>query len=276
MIEPGLIDHLPNDDYHAATDWLSSTQIKKLLPENYKAAPPSSDALAFGTLFHTCVLEPENLAGYVVLDAAAIAGDNPKTGKPYDAPHMTARYKAAVAEAEADGHTVVTQEAWDKAHAMRDAIAAHDTAPRLLFEDAGRNELSAFAIDENGLKVKARFDRLVPGIGVDLKSTSGRPGRDSIARTVVDFGYDLQAAHYLAVADLLGLDMQAFAFVLVTKDEPYRVTVCDLDDSFLHRGRALRAKALERLTNPTADAYEGASGFLTVEAPSWALRENAS
>ena len=32
MIEPGLIRDMPNDAYHAETDWLSSSMLKKLLP----------------------------------------------------------------------------------------------------------------------------------------------------------------------------------------------------------------------------------------------------
>lgn len=277
MIAPGIYPDMANDAYHADADYLSSTRLKGYLPEHYKKAPPSSDALAFGTLFHTCVLEPDRLTQYVVLDAAKIAGDNPKTGRPYDAPQMTGKYKAAVAEAEAGGQAVVSQDDWDRAMRMRDAIEHHDTARRLLFDDDGRAELSCFAVDENGVRHKARFDRLIPGVGIDLKSTSGKPGEDSIARTVVDFGYDLSAAHYLAVADLLGLDVQAFAFVFCTKpttpDEEPMVTVCDFDEPFLARGRALRERAIRRHTDPAEPRYQGATGFLTITAPQWALRK---
>lgn len=277
MIAPGIYPDMANDAYHADADYLSSTRLKGYLPEHYKKAPPSSDALAFGTLFHTCVLEPDRLTQYVVLDAAKIAGDNPKTGRPYDAPQMTAKFKAAAVEAEADGRTVVTQEAWDRAHRMRDAIHRHDTARRLLFEEDGRAELSAFAVDAAGVAHKARFDRVITAVGIDLKSTSGKPGPDAIARAVIDYGYDLSAAHYLAVADLLDLDVQAFAFVFCTKpttpDEEPMVTVCDLDEPFLARGRALRERAIRRHTDPAEPRYQGATGFLTITAPQWALRK---
>lgn len=281
MIAPdfvGIVEDLDNDEYHAEQAHLSSSRLKALLPEHFKTGG-SSEALPFGTLFHTVVLEPELAEGYVVLDAHAIAGDNPKTGKPYDAPQMTARFKAAVAEAKADGRTVVAQADWDRAHAMRDAILSHDTARRLLFEEDGRAELSAFAIDEDDIAHKARFDKLITGVGIDLKSTSGKPGEDSIARSVIDYGYDLSAAHYLAVADLLGIELQAFAFVFVGK-EPlpngiHPVTVCDLDETFLARGRALREKAIRRHLDPAEPRYQGASGFLTLTAPAWARKDIA-
>lgn len=279
MIDPdfvGTLTDLSNDDYHADETFISSSRLKAYLPERYKLGG-SQEALDFGTLFHTVVLEPENLAEYVALDAEKIGVK--ADGTPAQNPTMTAAWKLAVAEAEADGRKVIAQQDLDRAYAMRDAVAAHETAARLLFSEDGLSEVSAFAIDEDGIRHKARFDRHIPGVIVDLKSTAGKPGRESIARTVIDYGYDLSAAHYLAVAELLGLDVQAFAFVFVSKEPgangQHFVTVCDLDDAFLDRGRDLRTKALRRHADPTEPAYEGASGFLTIDAPPWALREIA-
>lgn len=274
MIEPGLRADLSNDDYHALTDWYSSSQLKAALPEHYKAFTGTTDALEFGTLVHTAVLEPDNLAGYVALDAEKIGVKS--DGTPAQNPTMTAAWKRAVAEVEQDGKSVVAQQDLDRALAMRDAIAAHDAAARLLFSEDGTSEESAFAIDEAGVRHKARFDRRIPGLIVDLKTTSAKPGADALARAVIDYGYDTSAAHYLAVADLLGLDVQGFAFVFCTKTEPYRVTVCELDGAFLARGEALRRRAIDRLTNPAAPPYEGASGFLTLPAPRWAQLEETA
>lgn len=268
-IQPGVYADMPNDAYHADATYLSSTRLKGYLPERY-TKPTGTAALDFGTLFHTTVLEPEKLGAFVVLDAHAIAGNNPKTGKPYDAPHMTARFKAAVAEAEQDGRAVVAQTDWDLAQRMADAIAAHPTARALLLDSEGACEESAFAVDENGIGHKARFDKRIPGAIVDLKTTSAKPGGDSLARAAIDFGYDLSACHYLEVAALAGLDADAFALVFVSKTDPARVTVAELDDSLLARGRVLRALAIERHVNPAAPPYEGASGYLTLTAPRWA------
>lgn len=273
-MEPGLIPDLPNDDYHALTDWWSSTQLKARLPERYKTGG-SSDALTFGTLVHEVVLEPDALDHYEVVDANTIAGDNPKTGRPYDNPTMTARYKAHVAEVEQSGKTLVAASDWGRANAMRDAIAAHKAAAGLIYGSGGHNEESALWIDDNGVRHKARFDRRIPGALVDLKTTSAKPGADSLTRACIDYGYDLSAAHYLEVAGGLGLDADVFAHVWVGKEAPYRVTVTELDSAFLARGRVLRALALERAAN-LAPAYEGASGYLTLTPPRWAeLQETA-
>lgn len=270
-MKPGLHRDMTNADYHAETDWLSSSMLKALLPEHYKTGG-SQEALDFGTLFHTVVLEPDNLAEYVALDAEKIGLKS--DGTPAQNPLMTVAWKRAVAEAEADGKTVIAQQDLDRALAMRDAVLAHETAADLLFKREGWVEESAFA-EVDGVPCRARFDKRIPGVILDLKSTSGKPGRESIRRSVIDYGYDLSAAHYLAVAEALDLDVQGFGLVFVAKTAPHFVTVCDLDEPFLERGRALRAQAIERHLNQ-ADAYEGATGFLTLTCPRWAdLRETA-
>lgn len=263
----GLMPDLGNDDYHADTRWMSSTRLKRYLPELYRQGG-SQDALDFGALFHTVVLEPDNLAAYVALDAEKIGVK--ADGTVAQNPTMTAAWKRAVAEAEQDGKTVIAQQDLDRANAMRDSVLAHDTASSLLFSDDGRSELSAFATDEQGIQHKARFDRLIPGTIVDLKSTAAKPGVRSLTNTVIDYGYELSAAHYVTVAELLGLDVQTFTLVFVGKEAPYRVTVCDLDDMFIARGRALRAQALER-AHRKAEAYEGATGRFTLLCPLWAI-----
>lgn len=263
---PGLVHDMSNADYHAQSDWLSSSMLKALLPEHHKTGG-SQEALDFGTLFHTAVLEPDNLAEYVALDAEKIGVK--ADGTPAQNPTMTAAWKKAVAEVESDGKTVIAQADLDRALAMREAVTRHDLARRFLFDTEGAAEESAFA-EVDGVPCRARFDKRIPGAVIDLKSTSGKPGRNAISRSVVDYGYDLSAAHYLAVAAELGLDVQAFALVFVAKTEPYYVTVCDLDKQFLARGRALRHLAIERHLNPAEPPYEGAAGFLTLDCPRWA------
>lgn len=266
-LKEGLHFDLPNDDYHELTDWLSSTQLKRLLPELYDEGAMSQAALDFGTLVHSIVLEPNNLGHFITADAEKIGVK--ADGTPAQNPTMTGAWKRFVAEAEADGKVIVAQSDWDRAHAMRDALKRHPDAAALLFGD-GESEVSAFAVDAEGVQHKARFDRLNPGSVVDLKTTGAKPGTDSLTRTVVNFLYDLSAAHYLDVADLLDLEVEGFTWVFVTKTEPYRVTVADASREFIERGRVLRDRALARLLDPDLDAYEGAVGRLTLTPPPWA------
>lgn len=266
-VTPGLHPGLTNDQYHALTDWWGSTQLKAYLPEHYKPFAGNSDALQFGSLVHTLALEPALMSQYVALDAATIGVK--ADGTPAANPMMTTAWKRHAAEVEADGYTVIAKSDLDRATAMVDAIHDHPVAHALLFSDDGKSEESAFWIDDHGTQHKARFDRRIPGAIIDLKTTSAQPGAHSLTSAVISYGYEVAAAHYLAVAEGLGLDVDTFLHVWVTKTAPYRVTVTELDDYFLERGRDLRALALERAAG-TADPYEGATETLTLTCPMWA------
>lgn len=255
----GLHHDIPNDAYHAETDWLSSSQLKALMPEHYKAGG-SQEALDFGTLFHTAVLEPDDLDGYVSLDAEKVGVK--ADGSPAQNPTMTAAWKRAVAEAEADGKTVIDHADLRRVMRMQKAILDHDIANDLLFKREGSNEVSAFS-DVDGHPCKARFDRQISGAIVDLKSTSAKPGARSLGYAIRDYGYDLSAAHYMDVAHALDLDVQAFVLVFVGKEPPHYVTVVDLSDQTISRGRDMRQHAINRHLG-LEDAYEGATGFITI------------
>lgn len=252
----GLHDDMPNDTYHAQADYLSSTVLKGYLPERYKQAT-SRDALDFGSAFHTRALGEG--------DAIDVWDFSSWRSKAAEEARELSDELGCIPILAADS---------DRIDAMVKAIHDHDTAAELLYRREGQAEESAFA-EVDGIPCRARFDKRIPGLILDLKSTSAKPGPESIRRAVIDYGYDLSAAHYLAVADALELDVQGFAFVFVAKVEPYFVTVCDLDETFLARGRALRALAIERHQHK-ADAYEGATGFYTLTCPRWAeLQETA-
>ena len=267
-ITEGIHPNIPNDVYHAETGWWSSTQLKGLLPEHYKPVTGESDAMRFGTLAHTAVLEPDLLDAYVTLDAAKVGLK--ADGTPAANPYMTGAWKKAAAEVEASGGIPVALADMELALRMRDAVAAHPTAAALLMSTDGVSEESVFTVDDDAVKHKARFDRRIPGAIVDLKTTSSKPGAAALGRAVLDYGYDLSAAHYLEVAALTGLDAGAFAWVFVDKtpDGP-RVTVAEPDAALLERGRVLRARALARAAG-TLPAYEGATGYLTLTCPPWA------
>lgn len=276
MITPGIHLDLSNADYHADGDYLSSTRLKRALPERYKAGG-SQEALDFGTLFHTVVLEPEKVdgiaaeLGIVVLEPSVI-GLTVKGEKSAN-PTQTTAWKDKVAEVEKSGQRVMTADKWAewlrRAEAMRDAAAAHEQASALLFGD-GTSEASLFWQPSDGPAHKARFDRLLDGCGVDLKSTNAQPGEDALTKAVLNYGYDVSAAHYLEVANGLELGVTAFWLVFVSKEPPHYVTVCNLSDDFLTRGRILRALAIERLTNPDVAKYHGAEGHLTLTPPPYA------
>ena len=81
------------------------------------------------------------------------------------------------------------------------------------------------------------------GLLVDLKTTSAPLERFQWAAK--DFGYDLQAAHYLDVANSLSLEenYKTFLLLVVEKSYPYRTRLFDFDSETLEKGLEKRDQA---------------------------------
>jgi hypothetical protein len=189
---------------------------------------------------------------------------------------MTAAWKRAVAEAEADGLTVVTQQDYDRAQAMAAAVMAHPTARRII-DMATDRELSAYADHPTGARVRARFDLAGAVIG-DLKSCrDANPAR--FGRTAHDFGYHISAANYLDIATACGMEPVAFAFLNVEKEPTpsgeHRVSVTELSAAAIDLGRDLMAEACRRwlALGKRIDLPSYGDGFTTVDLPPWAYQD---
>lgn len=270
-MKPELIYDRPEDEYHADTTTLSASGAGVLLG---KWPLAESDALRFGTLFHIAVLEPDRLSEYVALDADKIGVK--ADGTPAQNPTMTAAWKKAVAEAEADGHKVIPTDWLTKAQAMASAVMAHRTA-RAILEQATDTEVSAYADHPTGARVRARFDLCGPIIG-DLKSTRDADPR-KFGRKAADFGYHISAANYLDIAQECGLEPRGFAFINVEKDPTpggeHRVSVTDLSPDAINLGRQLMTEACLRwlALGKRIDLPSYGEGFTTCDVPAWAYSE---
>lgn len=86
--------------------------------------------------------------------------------------------------------------------------AENDPSSRLLLRQ-GVAEVSIFWEDfETGVPLKARIDRLHPGVAVDYKTCARRdlPFERAVAGAIQRYRYDIQDAHYLdAVSQIAGL-----------------------------------------------------------------------
>lgn len=265
MTTPGFHDNVPEADYHADRNSLSVSGAKTLLkaPALYKHQldnPVRRDVFDFGSAAHALVLG--------VGDPIAVI----------DAPTwQTKAAKEAREAARANGETPLLVADYERVQEMADALASHTFAMSLL--SGGKPEVSAYAVDEpTGVMRRCRFDYLRPGIGVDYKSTADA-SPDGFARSVVNFGYDMQAAWYTDLADDLGHTLDAFAFVAQEKTAPYIVEVYELPLDLIVRGRTRNYRALERFRDCTETGiWPGYTGrdFTTLPAPRWALREDAA
>jgi hypothetical protein len=244
MTATKLVRNLDEDQYHADTTTLSASGAKTLLGRR----PPSSDsdALMFGRLVHTVILEPDKLNTYAVLDPDEIGVK--ANGDKADNPTATKAWKDAVFAAKRDGLTIVSPKVLAKALALEAAVLKHPEAARLLAEATDR-EISAYADHPTGATVRARLDLLCPGAVVDLKTTRDADP-ENFGRSMHAYGYHISAANYLDVARANGLDVNRFDLICVEKEPTpggdYRVSVLEIHPDAIDLGRELMTEACNR------------------------------
>jgi len=224
---------ISNADYHADPA-ISASQLKEISRSPYhywsRYLDPSrtpaiaTSAMKLGSLTHCAVLEPDQLSARygITPDRRSNAG------------------KALAAEMEASGIEAVTAQEMEQALAMAASVRSNSTAALLLSNGAAEQ---SFWFDDipTGLKCKCRPDWLSTDGAtiVDLK-TCQDASPASFAKAVANFGYQIQAAHYLA-----GTLATRFIFVAVEKTAPYAIGVYELDTEALVHGNIARHNALQ-------------------------------
>lgn len=244
MSEPSIIHDLAETAYHADTDTLSASGAKVLLGK--RPPSPDADAMTFGRLVHTVILEPHKLDAYAVLDPSIIGVK--ADGSVADNPTATKAWKDAVFAAKRDGLTVISPKMLQHAIAMSEDIHAHPEAGRLLAA-ATDHEVSAYADHPSGARVRARFDIIGPGFIADIKTTRDADP-ETFGRTMHGFMYHVSAANYLDVARANSLPAARFDLICVEKEPTpggdYRVSVLEIHPDAIEIGRQLMAEACNR------------------------------
>lgn len=239
MKRDGVVFGMPEREYHAPVDELSSTGAKLILdsPARFKYQVIDGnrvhrDAYDIGTAVHTKVLG----VGHAAVTCPADLLD--KTGG-----MRTTAAKEWKDAQRAAGVPVVTESELTMIDAMAESVLAHPTA-RMLFEREGQAEVSVF--DEYlGVKRRGRFDYLPDdgGIAVDLKTSLDASVR-GFAKSAVAFGYHIQRGHYLDILSRLGREVDML-FVVVEKSAPYLTAVHRLNEQFAEMGQAEALEAVD-------------------------------
>ena len=246
---PGVYLDVPDAVYHSDTGAVSSTGLRRLLPpytpshfrhEQVEGQKPKAE-VDFGHAAHLYAL---GVGARIVVPADA-------EGVPYRE-WRTDRSKEQVAAAREAGHVPLKPQDDGKARAMISVLRGHPTAGPLFDLDGdaeAASEVSLWWLDPaTGVWCRARFDilrRLPSGrlLGVDYK-TCDDASPTGFVKSVANWRYDQQAAHYCAGAAVLGEPVE-FLFVAQEKALPHRVGVYRLDDEWLAIGYERNRRALE-------------------------------
>ncbi|MDN5726842.1 MAG: PD-(D/E)XK nuclease-like domain-containing protein [Propionibacteriales bacterium] len=265
VTEPGIHLDMDEDRYHGdpvEAGSLSVSRLKTLIQ-------PGGPARFAWDRTHPRGDRPEFDFGHAA-HALVLGAGAPLHRLSYD----DMRSKAAKEEAStarAKGAVPLKPKEYDQVVEMAAAIESTPGAQAAL---AGEPEVSAFRQDdESGLWLRARFDVLGDHHLGDYK-TAVSADPDTFARKAYEFGYDMQAAHYLATAVALGaVPADApFRFVVQEKTAPYLVSVIELDQSYLEIGteRVRRAIDLYAACVAAGDWPGYPADVVTVGPPRWA------
>lgn len=248
---------IPESQYFSGPE-LSASGAKLLLrsPAKYRHDrdnhhESTAPAMRVGSAFHTSVLG---------------------SGKPFTVieDRRTKTGKEQAHQAGKDGIIVLTPAESSTVEAMTEAVNAHETASAILSE--GKPEQSIYWTDqETGVKCRARLDWLRGNAIVDLKSTLDA-SPDGFAKSLVNFGYAIQAAWYQDACAAIGLGELPFLFIACEKDAPHLVATYQAADDAIEYGRRKAREALRIFADCLdRDKWPGYSpGIEQLNLPRWA------
>jgi hypothetical protein len=277
LAEPGVYDGIPNDVYHAdpvPEGSLSSSGARLLLP-------PSCPALFRYWQDHGEQTKPAYDLGHAV--HLLVLGEGAALVRIEAEDWRTKKAREQRDAAYAAGKVPLLAEAHDTATAMAAVMLNHHIAGPLFDQSTGKPEQTLIWRDPETLVMcRARFDWLRNPTGgrliiPDLKTTYCAEPR-SLAKSMVNFGYNLQGAFYENGAIELGLSDGPPAFVLVAQEKtpPYLVTIAQPDQEAIDAGRTRARKALDTYRRcRIANRWPGyADDIVPLPMPRWAAAQH--
>lgn len=236
-MKTGLHFDIPNDDYHADPHdrpSLSSTLARLIINQSplhaWHASPrlnpnfegKNSKTFDIGRAAHRSILGQGD--DYAVFPADILASNGAATTK---------EAKAFAEECRSRGITPIKSDEAAQVEAMADAVKIR-LAQMGIEIDSRRSEVVALG-DIDGCAVRAMYDNLPEGKPwvLDIKTTTNAHPEACI-RHVMDYGYDLQIAHYLDVLEAVTGERRKMRLCFVEKEAPYEVSVIELHDDASH------------------------------------------
>lgn len=266
----GILEGLSNEAYHASPAISKSGlwEIYSKTPAHYRFAErEASTAFDFGTACHSAILEPETF------EARTIRGPLDRRG---------GKWVDAQAEAHNTGKLLLTASDYDDVLEVRDVIHADAWLNQIITGGKPVVEASAFwhqPVGDELIYCRARPDLIRTDLGLmlDLKTTADASAR-GFAKSVADYGYHAQEAHYtrgwMAAG---GCEITGTVFLAVEKKKPFAYQLFELQPSAVAEGMAIIDRSLETYARCQRvsewPAYAQPNGVTELVLPRWAYKE---
>lgn len=275
--EPGIYLDVAHDDYNSWPDdsvrssWLAKLVDPKRTPAHLRSEidnpEDSTPDQALGTLIHAAVLEPERF--HRTYAAGPDVKLNTNVGKE----------QWAKAGQQHSGKTLLRWKDWEVVEGIVDSVwkKPHHSKVRESLLACPQREVTVVWIDEaTGMKCRIRIDALSQRAGVimDVKSTRcAHP--EEFKNSIVNFGYDVQAAMYREGAAAAGWDIRDTLITAYEKEKPYLASVLEITDEIITIGRMKFRAALELWAECKRTNHWPGYGDRThpVNYPDWYIRK---
>lgn len=266
-IEPGIYPDIPDTEYHAAKDILSSSGARRLITstprkfyEEMTTVRPYNPAFEIGHAAHTLMLTVGD--PFEVVDADS---------------WRTKDAKAARDAALQAGNTPLLAKEYAQVRAMADAILDHPVTGELFTRNDTTSEQSLYWKDEQtGVACRARPDLAVNdwSLIVDYKTTVSADPRE-FAKSIAKYGYHQQQAWYCEAVEILTGIRPEFVFVCQEKTPPYEVSLIQLDADAVRIGGRLNedARSIYAACMDSGVWPSYPTSVQVVGLPAWALRQ---
>lgn len=308
----------PMKDYLAQKQFISSSMLHDMITLTpyqfiYKWTLPDeeTEALIFGSAFHTYILEPEKfLDQYMVL----LRRNLPEPDKNFVNTANKNYRNTLRMECEVDGKILLQEEDFSKLVMMKDRLATTGSTKNILSQQ-GLTEISIYTTvtwNERKYYIKLRPDRvsLIKPFYLDLKKTKdASPAMNKFPKDAFTYGYDIKVAFYFDVLKEHWEKLMRFtnteplvwkydtvnevdvpewvplkrALIIAVEDEPpFDFSVFNIPDDTMEIGRYRYKQSLARFAEcldsgnwPGYEmmAEEGSGGIINLVLPKYAGEE---
>jgi len=275
--------NLPFSDY-CAIDAVNNSSLKTFLdcPARYKwdqdnKEDSDSPAMATGRLWHTAILEPENLER----DYACLCAETQE--------RLLTEAQAAGSKAKSFSKAIATYKTWKESQDDREIITEAELSAATQgranvwqgeFKTAlqrGEPEMSVvteYESDYGPMMLKGRMDLYDRKTGTiwDVKTTRDA-SPEGFGRLAFSYGYIRQAGFYRLLCELEGLPFEEFRILAIEPTAPFLNATYSIPKEYTRWGKEVGIAALERLARcREINDWPGyGDGELTV--PDYAARE---
>ena len=254
----GIIRDMSNEIYHS-THGISSTAVKIVAKKScahWKGEKrKQTTAFSMGSAVHALLLEEDR--------DLVIKGPKTRRSKTFDELQDNA----------GPDQVVLTEVEYHVAHRMAQETLKNEVCKKSLRHKDRQNEVSIFAeCERTGLVIKTRPDLYIPSEGAvyDVKTTQDA-SPSGFASECWKYSYDIQAAFYLYVCKMAGIEVNTFKFIAVEKSAPYSSHMHIVSPGLLANATERMHKTLAVIKEATdkQDFSTGWGDYSILELPKW-------